>query len=117
MLRLLILKAIRDLGPVSRVRLQKEVRLGWGTVTSSIKHLIGERIVKEIGSVNTGVGRRPVEIDVNTDRNFALGLRLGSTFIRSLLMDVKGQTVGDLKVLVDAKGSKEVILNQLIGAI
>jgi N-acetylglucosamine repressor len=114
--QLLILRTIRDMGPVTRVKLQKESKLSWGTVTASVKSLVDRRIAKEIGSVHTGVGRRPVELDMNAERNFALGLRLGSTYIRSLLMDVKGRVVGDLKMSIDATGSKEVVLGQLFEA-
>ena len=63
--QLAILRAIRALGPVSRVQLQKVTGLSWGTITSSIKGLLEHRIVQEVGSVNTGVGRRPVELDMN----------------------------------------------------
>ena len=83
---LTILRAIRALGPVSRVRLQQETTLSWGTITSSIKELLARRIVKEIGSVNTGVGRRPVELDMDTSQHFVVGVRLGGSYIRSVVV-------------------------------
>ncbi|UCF97194.1 MAG: ROK family transcriptional regulator [Spirochaetaceae bacterium] len=111
--QLAILRAIRSLGPVSRVRLQKETNLSWGTITSSIKELLDKRVVKETGSVNTGVGRRPVELDMNTAEHFVVGVRLGSSYIRSIILDVKGNTAGEYKEFVDAGGSRESILQQL----
>jgi glucokinase-like ROK family protein len=111
--QLAILRAIRRLGPVSRVRLQKETNLSWGTITSSIKQLLDKRVVKEIGSVSTGVGRRPVELDMNTAEHFVVGVRLGSSYIRSIVLDIKGNTVGEHKEFVDAGGSKESILAQM----
>ena len=114
--QLLILRTIRATGPVSRVKLQKKTALSWGTITSSIKELLHNQIVREIGAVNTGVGRRPVELDMNTERNHIVGLRLGSTKIRAVLLDVKGSVVRKSKEFVDAAANKDIILDQLITA-
>jgi N-acetylglucosamine repressor len=115
--QLRILRTIRALGPVSRVRLQKETNLSWGTITTSTKELIEREILKEVGSVITGVGRRPVELDMNTDRNHAVGVRLGGSYIRSVVLDVKGTVVGDYKGNVDPEASTEVILGQLFSSV
>ena len=115
--QLAILRTIRALGPVSRVRLQKETSLSWGTITSSIKELLAKRIVEEIGAVNTGVGRRPVELDMNTAEHFVIGVRLGGSYIRSIILDIKGNTTAEHKEYVDANGSKEKILEQLFESV
>ena len=115
--QLAILRTIRILGPVSRVRLQKETNLSWGTITSSIKELLAKRIVEEIGAVNTGVGRRPVELDMNTSEHFVVGVRLGGSYIRSIILDIKGNTTAEYKEYVDAGGSKEKILEQLFESV
>jgi glucokinase-like ROK family protein len=115
--QLLILRTIRATGPVSRVKLQKKTALSWGTITSFIKELLYKQIVREIGAVNTGVGRRPIELDMNTERNHIVGLRLGSTNIRAVLLDVKGSIVRKSKEIVDAGATKDIILNQLFTAV
>ena len=114
---LLILRTIHAAGPISRVNLQKKTELSWGTITSSTKELLHKKIVREIGSVNTGVGRRPVELDMNTERNQIVGLRLGSTNIRAVLLDVKGSIVRKSKEFVDAEATKDIILGQLFAAV
>lgn len=115
--QLVILRAVRALGPVSRVRLQKDTGLSWGTITSSVKELIEKNLIKEIGSVSTGVGRRPVELDMNTADNYVIGLRLGSSYIRATALDVKESVVADYTESVDALGSKEVIVAQLFDSV
>ena len=115
--QLTILRAVRDLGPVSRVKLQKETHVSWGTITSSVKELLDKRIVRELGSVYTGVGRRPVELDMNTDHNFVVGLRLGGANIHCALLDVKGRAIHDLEDLVSAHEQSEVILRELFAAV
>lgn len=115
--QLTILRAIRALGPVSRVRLQKATMLSWGTITSSIKELLEKRIVKEIGSVNTGVGRRPVDLDMDTSEHFVVGTRLGSSYIRAILLDIKGNITAEHKDFVDPRSSKETILKQMLESV
>lgn len=115
--QLTILRAIRTLGPVSRVGLQRETTLSWGTITTSIKELMEKDIIREIGSVSTGVGRRPVELDMNTADNFAVGVRLGSSYISAVILDVKGNTVADYREFVDAQASKETLVEQLFGSV
>jgi len=111
-----VLKQIRENGPLSRVALQDRTKLSWGTITSSIKELLGKGLIREIGSVSTGVGRRPVELDMNTEKNLILGLRLGSYAVRSVLVDIKGRTVDRLELRVDPAGSRSEILNVLLSA-
>ena len=115
--QLTILRTIRSLGPVSRVRLQQETTLSWGTITSSIKELLAKRVVKEIGSVNTGVGRRPIELDMDTSDHFVVGVRLGTSYIRTIVLDIKGNTVGEYEHYVDSNGSTEAILEQLFDSV
>jgi N-acetylglucosamine repressor len=112
--QLTVLRAIRDRGPITRVELQRQTRLSWGTITSTIKELLRTRAVREIGSVTTQVGRHPVELDMNTARNFALGLQLGTNLVRSSLVDVKGNRLHDLDAPVDPHSSAEQIVECLI---
>ncbi len=112
--QLTILRTIRDTGPISRVDLQERTRLGWGTITSAVKELLGRGILRETGAVRTTAGRRPVEVDLDTRRNFALGLQLGTASIRSTLVDAKGSVVGDLDAPVDARGTRGELVQALV---
>lgn len=112
--QLTVLRTIRDRGPISRVDLQGRTGLSWGTITSSIKELLARGIVRELGSVRTAVGRRPVKVDLDVQRNFALGLQLGTASVRSTLVDVKGAVVADLDMPVDAQGSRGELVQRLV---
>ncbi len=111
-----ILRRIRDDGPITRINLKKRTRLSWGTITTSTKELLARGIITEVGSITTGVGRRPVELDLNRERNFVLGLRLGSVLVRSVLVDVKGDVVDELELAVDPRGTAREILSTLLTA-
>jgi N-acetylglucosamine repressor len=112
--QLAILKSIREEGPISRVDIKERTHLSWGTVTTSTKELLDRGIITEVGAVTTGVGRRPVELDLNRTDNFVLGLQLGSVLVRAVLMDVKGTVVDQLDVPVDSRGSAREILACLL---
>ena len=112
--QLAILRSIREGGPISRVGIKEKTRLSWGTVTICTKELLDRGIVTELGAVTTGVGRRPVELDLNGSDNFVLGLQLGSLLVRAVLMNVKGTVIDELEVPVDARGTSLEILACLL---
>jgi predicted NBD/HSP70 family sugar kinase len=112
--QLAILRSIREDGPISRVDIKEKTRLSWGTVTTCTKELLDRGVVTEIGAVTTGVGRRPVELDLNRSDNFVLGLQLGSLLVRAVLMNVKGRVVDELEGPVDARGTSREILACLL---
>ncbi len=112
--QLAILRRIRDEGPISRVDLKEKTRLSWGTITASTRELLSAGILTEVGSVTTGLGRRPVEVELNRERNLVLGMQLGSSLVRSVLVDVKGTALGELDMPVDAQGTGAEILSRLI---
>ncbi len=112
--QLAILRCIRDEGPISRVDLKEKTRLSWGTITASTRELLAGGILTEIGAVTTGLGRRPVQLELNRARNLVLGMQLGTSLVRSVLMDLKGSVVGELDMPVEAGGTAAEILARLI---
>jgi glucokinase-like ROK family protein len=111
--RLVILRCVRNEGPISRVDLQKKTRLSWGTISASTRELLDSGILIEIGAVKTEMGRHPVELDLNRQDNFIVGLQLGNELVRSTLMDIKGSVVAELDVPVNAAGTSAEILRCL----
>lgn len=114
--QLLLLRAIRDLGPITRGELQRTTRLGWGTVTASINHFVESEVVRETNSVSDRIGRPAVKLDMNTDRNFVVGLRIGRTMTRSVLMDVRGNVVGEFNKAV-SNNSHDGVFEELFSVV
>jgi N-acetylglucosamine repressor len=110
---LALLEAIRQDGPITRVSLKQQTALSWGTITALTRGLVKRGIVKEIGTAQTGVGRRPVQLDLNRERNFVAGIRLGGASIRAVLMDLKGNALASSKLKVNAEGTRQSILKEL----
>jgi predicted NBD/HSP70 family sugar kinase len=114
--QLTVLRQVRERGPISRVELQHRTKLSWGTITSAIKELLARGVIEELGAVATGVGRRPVKLDLNTRRNHVLGLDMGTQAVRSVLVDVKGRIIDQEHAPLDPDGSRPELLNALLGA-
>jgi predicted NBD/HSP70 family sugar kinase len=113
--QLTVLRQVGERGPISRVELQRRTKLSWGTITSAIKELLAREVIVELGAVATGVGRRPVKLDLNTRRNYVLGLDMGTGAVRAVLADVKGRIVDRQQLPLDPGGSRAVLLNSLLG--
>jgi predicted NBD/HSP70 family sugar kinase len=114
--QLTVLRQVRERGPVSRVELQHHTKLSWGTITSAIKELLARGVIEELGAVATGVGRRPVKLDLNTRRNYVLGLDMGTQVVRSALVDIKGRILDQEQSPLDPQGSRAALLGGLLGA-
>jgi len=113
--QLTVLRQVRERGPISRVELQHRTKLSWGTITSSIKELLARGVIEELGAVATRVGRWPVKLDLNTRRNFVLGLDMGTQMVRSVLVDIKGRIIDQQQLPLDPAGSRAALVNGLLG--
>lgn len=114
--RLLILESIRNNGPMSRVELRENTELSWGSISSISRELIRGRVVTEVGAVKSGLGRSRVQLDLNRAHNLILGMQLGRSLVRAILVDIKGGVVGDLHIPVNSLGAPREILATMIGA-
>jgi len=115
--QLSIMRALWEEGPISRNLLQKKTRLSWGSISALVGELVQCGIVREAGSIRTGVGRRPVELDLNTGSNYALGLLLSGDRVDAVVLDVKGVQVQEFSVPLDTRNPSEEIVDALFDAV
>ena len=98
--RLEILRALRESGPMSRNELKEKTGLSWGTITAFIKELMDMRVVVETGKESSRLGRKPVGIDLDTSSRFILAMRVGGSYVKTMVMDIKGAVRGELKAAI-----------------
>ncbi len=99
--QLFILNKIKDNGPISRVQLQKATKLGWGTVTKCVNDFLEKEIIIELGAEKTDFGRKPINVDINTNTNYVIGMRIGRSEIRIILMNARGILIDYIEVSVN----------------
>lgn len=94
--RKLVVDYLRVNGPVARVEMGKALRLSPATVTSITSELQIEGLLVEVSAVPDSAvirGRPRVLIDLATDTQFVIGVKLSINEIRLMLGNQKGQIV------------------------
>jgi len=86
--RALILNIIRN-APISRADLSKQTGMSKSAVTMITNALIAEGQLREIGTNDTSIGRKPILLDIAENHRFAAGLFLHRKRVCVALTDLK----------------------------
>lgn len=121
--RRLLLRLLRERGPVSRTLLADLSGLSNGAVTRIVGELIEEGyLVEQSIGVSTG-GRPPVLLDLDTRVRVVAGLKLMDDAILAVLVDMKGTVLTDRRVPLRTHEPKAVMarsgkaVDDLLGAV
>lgn len=90
----LLLDLVRR-GPTSRATLAKESGLNKATVSAQIAELIGLGIVRETGIGDSGLGRKPIMLEIDAPAAYSLGVSIMTTTLHAVVMDAAGAIVRD----------------------
>ncbi len=93
--RALLLDLIRRRVRVSRASLAKESGLTKVTVSSQVADLISLGIVKETGTGDSDLGRKPVMLEIDGTAGSALGFLISTENIHAVEMDLAGNISHD----------------------
>lgn len=116
--RAIILKIIRKRGPMSRAEIEKITGLGNTTIANFVGDLVAERLVVEASFGVSRGGRKPVLLEINSGAGFAVGVELGMTLVKAVVVDLKGQIIArDARPTKVEQGRAAVVMEQLIGNI
>lgn len=84
----LVTDVIRRHGPISRVGIARETKLGKSTVTGIIGQLLTEGLVREVGSAESSGGRRAVLLQLNAEARQVLAVKVGPDSVTAALADL-----------------------------
>jgi N-acetylglucosamine repressor len=107
-----VLDSLRQQGPLSRRDLQNMTHLSWGAISSIATKLIDMRLIAEIGPQETPLGRKPAEIDINTQNNYIIGVDLNILGLTVVIADIKG-TIVSKKTKLLLYNDRNYILGEL----
>jgi len=82
-----IMNYVRIDAPISRSTLAKKTGLNKATITRLVGELIARNIVKEVGLESNGIGRPSMNLILNPDAGFMIGVEIGVDFINVLGTD------------------------------
>src|ERR1051325_4340618 len=91
---LLVLSTIGGHWPIDKADLAQSTGLSWGSVTSITEDLMRRGLIQAAKTAFEGRGRNPSLFRLRKDSRFSIGIDLGVTNVRVLLLDIEGETVG-----------------------
>ena len=103
-----ILNYIRRFGPVSRTDIFEKTNISKPTVTRVIEALMAEGMIREMGTAESSVGRRPVNIEINPAACFCVGVNISRNTLSASMVDL-GMNVVNKKSL-SIKGISDAII-------
>ena len=88
----LLLEAIIQEGPVSRAALSKKTGLAKATVSAIVQELLEQKLVLEIGSDDTTLGRKPILLTFNEGCGHVLAIDVNTDTLSALTCNLKGES-------------------------
>ena len=112
----IILNLVWRHAPISRAAIAKMSGLNRATVSSLVDELIGESYVKEIGTGDSAVGRKPIMLQFNPEAGVILGVDLGVNYILILLTDLTANILVRKRLVIDPGSGEKRILGKMMDA-
>lgn len=87
----LVIETILNHGTISRANISKEIGLTKATISTIVANLIEKKIIIEVGSDNTKLGRKPILLSINGDAAYVISIDLGVDKISAMSTNLIGQ--------------------------
>ncbi len=108
-----IVRALRDLGPLSRTELAQETGYSRANITSLVTSLLRSEIIVEIGVGQSQGGRRPRLVNLNCRLGYVVGVDLGVTSVDIALADLCANILERRSDASDASLGPERVLSHV----
>lgn len=86
-----ILRIVRDRGPISRAEIAKLTGLNPATVSSNVGNLMELGVVREVGIGASSGGRKPMLIELNPGGYYVIGVDMGTSDVSTGITDLEGR--------------------------
>jgi len=86
-----IIKIIREKGPISRIDISAQTKITQSTITRITEELLKAKIIKEIGTVTSARGRRPILLTFNPRCHYSIGVQFSRLKVAVKLTDLDGK--------------------------
>lgn len=113
----IILNKIRTNAPISRAEIAKETKLTPPTVSSNVKELIEQGLVKESKLGESQGGRKPTMLLINQQAFYVIGVDAGPEKIECILSDLSGAIMERHSIQLTTPITNEQFLTTLKGSI
>lgn len=90
----LVLEVILNEGPISRATISTKVGLTKATVSAIVSELIEKKLIREIGSDDTSLGRKPILLEFCNENGNVISIDLSVDTITVFTSDLRGNHCG-----------------------
>lgn len=90
----LVLEVILNEGPISRATISTKVGLTKATVSAIVSELIEKKLIREIGSDDTSLGRKPILLEFCNENGNVISIDLSVDYITVFTSDLRGNHCG-----------------------
>lgn len=112
--RSLLMELIRTRGPISRAELSRITSFSRAAITGLLTGLVGKGVlVERTGSASRSGGKRPVELMVNPEAAYSIGIDLHRDRAETVLVDLLGRRVDSYDLYCTGNSFTDY-LNQVI---
>lgn len=87
----LVLETIINNSAISRAAIAKKLGLTKATISTIVQELINKKLVIEIGSDDTSLGRKPILLSIEKNAGYVISIDLGVDNISALVSDLLGE--------------------------
>lgn len=81
---------------MSRVELAERSGLTGASISRTVKRLLDDGLLVEVGQGDSTGGKRPTLLELNTSGRFAIGILVDDAQLTYVLVNLRGQVVGEL---------------------
>lgn len=106
--RLLVRDTIRTLGPIARHEVARKTGLTPSTITVITSHLIKQGIINETGYGESGGGRRPILLELNSKAGYVLAVRIQKGEVLIGLFDLSGKLISKQSYIYQSISPEEL---------
>lgn len=113
--RSVVLDAVRRSdGGISRVELAASTGLSPQTITNVTRRLLQDGLIREAGKLVDGPGKPRLLLALEPRSRYAVGVHLDPSFITSVVTDLQGHVVADLRIRTPRRALPELVLDRMI---
>jgi len=109
----IVLDAIRQMAPISRIQLSKYTKMSPTTITRIVQELEAEGFILEGISEETAIGRRPTLIHMREDALYTIGIEIDCFTIRIGILDFLGKLIAFQEVKCSIRHQYEEAIHLL----
>ncbi|MET0771700.1 MAG: ROK family transcriptional regulator [Candidatus Limnocylindrales bacterium] len=117
----LVLRALANLGPISRADIARRTQLTRTTVSDVVTQLSGAGLVQEVGRGPSSGGKAPILLQIPRDARQLVGVHVGDGHVRGAIVNLAGDVSHRERVELPARdgasalASLEGLIDRLIG--